>query len=139
MATSVRETNVQEPLSLIFADTLGRMLLDCVRVIHADAYSSRHIGASLVEMYVSFAVHIGTAEGRPMSATKIAGYLGMPRTNVLRALAALKKKDVIYSVGNVYLTNCDRLTKRITPQLMKKQIKTVARAWAQLTRLQASI
>ena len=89
-------------LILIYAHSVGRMLVDCVRVIYADAYSSKHIGASLEEIFISFAVLIGTAEGRPMSATKVAGYLGMPRTNVLRGLAALKKKDIIYSIGYVY-------------------------------------
>lgn len=115
------------------------MLVDCVRVIHADAYSPKHLGASLEEMFVSFAVHIGTAEDRPMSATKIAGFLGVPRTNVLRALTALKRKNVIYSVGNVYLTNVDWLGKRITPALKRKQINTIARAHAMLAKLEASI
>ena len=129
---------MKKPLELTFAYTMSGMLVDCVRVIHADAYSPKHIGASLEEMFVSFAVHIGTAENRPMSATKIAGFLGVPRSNVLRALAALKKKHVIYSVGTVYLTNVDRLNKRITPSLMNKQINTVARAYAELTKLKLS-
>lgn len=123
---------------LTFAYTVSSMLVDCIRVIHADAYSQRHIGASLQEMFVSFAVHIGTAEDRPMSATKIAGFLGVPRTNVLRALSALKKKNVIYSVGNVYFTNIERLGNRITPVLIRKQLKTIARAYAALAKLETS-
>jgi Crp-like helix-turn-helix protein len=130
---------MKKTLELAFAHAVARMLVDCVRVIHGDAYSQKHIGASLEEMFVSFAVHIGTAEDRPMSATKIAGFLGIPRTNVLRALAALKKKDIIYSIGNVYLTNVDRLAKRITPLLMKKQTKTIARTYVELTKLKSSI
>jgi hypothetical protein len=130
---------VDQSPSITFAATMARMFVDCLRVIHADAYPSKHIGASLEEMYVSFAVHIGTVEGRPMSATKIAGYLSMPRTNVLRALIELKKKDIVYSVGNVYLTNCDRLSRRITPALMNKQIDTVVRASKQLIALQSSV
>jgi hypothetical protein len=129
---------MKKPVQLTFAHAVGSMLVDCMRVIHADAYSPKHIGASLEEMLVSFAVHIGTAEDRPMSATKIAGFLGVPRTNVLRALAALKKKDIIYGVGNVYLTNVDRLTERITPALMKRQIKTIARAYAELAKMESS-
>jgi hypothetical protein len=127
---------MKKPLELTFVHTIGCMLVDCVRVIHADAYSPKHIGASLEEMFISFAVHIGTAENRPMSATKIAGFLGVPRTNVLRALATLKRKDIVYSVGNVYLTNIDRLTKRITPSLIKKQIETIALAYAELSKLE---
>jgi hypothetical protein len=57
---------------------------------------------------------------------------------VLRALAALKRKSVVYSVGNVYLTNVERLGKRITPALIKKQINTIARAHAVLAKLAAS-
>jgi hypothetical protein len=129
----------QETLELRFAYTVSRMLVECVRVIHTDAYLPKHLGASLEEMFVCFAVHIGTAEDRPMSATKIAGFLGVPRTNVLRALAALKRKNVVYNVGNVYLTNVERLGKRITPALIKKQINSVARAYEVLAKLEASI
>lgn len=136
--TIVRTHATLQPLSLRFADIISRMLVDCVRVIHTDAYAPQHLGASLEEMFVSFAVHIGTSEGRPMTATKIAGYLGVPRTNVLRALAKLKKKDIIYSLGNVYLTNNERLSKRITAQLMKKQITIIMNASAKLSALQSS-
>jgi hypothetical protein len=115
------------------------MLLSCVRVIHTDAYSSRHMGASLEEMFVCFAVHIGTAEDRPMSASKIAGFLGIPRTNVLRAVAGLKKRKIIYQIGNVYLTNVERLAERITSSLRERQIRTIARANADLSKLKASV
>jgi DNA-binding transcriptional regulator LsrR (DeoR family) len=70
-----------------------------------------------------------------MSASKIAAYLGVPRTNVLRALASLKKKNIVYSVGNAYLTNIDSLAKRVAPQLMRKQLKTISDAYAELTKL----
>ena len=129
---------MKNPLEFAFAHTVARMLVDCMHVIHADAYAPKHIGAAFEEMFVSFAIHIGTAEDRPMSATKVAGFLGIPRTNVLRALAQLRKKDIIYSVGNVYLTNVDRLTKRITPTLIRKQMKTIAQAQAELAKLELS-
>lgn len=58
--------------------------------------------------------------------------------SVLRALAQLRKKGIIYSVGNVYLTNVDRLTKRITPTLIRKQMKTIAQAQAELAKLESS-
>ena len=67
-----------------------------------------------------------------------AWFFGIPRTNVLRALAQLRKKGIIYSVGNVYLTNVDRLTKRITPTLIRKQMKTIAQAQAELAKLESS-
>ena len=129
---------MKNPLEFAFAHTVARMLVDCMHAIHADAYAPKHIGAAFEEMFVSFAIHIGTAEDRPMSATKVAGFLGIPRTNVLRALAQLRKKDIIYSVGNVYLTNVDRLTKRITPTLIRKQMKTIAQAQAELAKLESS-
>ena len=124
---------------LSFVHALSCMFVECMRTIHTDAYHSKHLGASLEEMFVSFAVHIGTFENQPMSASKIAGYLGLPRTNVLRALAALKEKNVVYSVGTVYLTNVDRLSKRVTPALMKRQVKTIARTWAAIAKFEASI
>lgn len=71
---------MKNSLELDFAYRVSSMLVECMRVIHSDAYAPKHIGASLEEMFVSFAVHIGTAEDRAMSATKIAGFLGIPRT-----------------------------------------------------------
>lgn len=53
-------------------------------------------------------------------------------------LTALKKKKIIYRVGNVYLTNVDRLGKQITPVLKRKQLKTIARAYAALAELNSS-
>lgn len=136
----LRRSGIERPpATLEFAHTVSRMLIDCVRLIHADAHSARHLGASLEEMFVSFAVHVGTADGHPMSATKISRYLNIPRTNVLRALTSLEQKDIIYRVGNVYATNVDRLQERITLQLMQKQIKTVTRTWAELNEIKSSV
>ncbi len=88
--------------AILIAQTLivSHMLIDCVQTAHSAAFSYKHIGASFEDMLVSFAVLIGTVERRPMSATKLAGYLGIPRTNVLRALAKLQKQKFIYRVGN---------------------------------------
>jgi len=126
------------PQTLI-AQTLivSHMLVDCMRAAHSTAFSYKHVGASFEDMFVSFAVLIGTAEGRPMSATKLAGYLGIPRTNVLRALAKLQKKKFIYRVGNAYLTDLNLLLGRAA-KVMDKHAKIIARAHAEFEELKTS-
>ena len=113
------------------------MLVDCMRTAHAAAYSYKHIGASFEDMFVSFAVLIGTAEARPMSATKIAGFLGLPRTNVLRSLAKLEKRKFIYRVGHAYLTDLDLLSDRAA-KVMPKHARLIAKAHSAFGNLKAS-
>jgi biotin operon repressor len=135
----VQDDSAPNKVPTLIAQTLivSHMLVDCVRTAHSVAFSYKHIGASFEDMFVSFAVLIGTAEGRPMSATKLAGYLGMPRTNVLRALAKLQKQKFVYRVGYAYLTDLDLLSGRAA-KVMAKHAKIIARAHAELEKLKTS-
>jgi biotin operon repressor len=49
------------------------------------------------------ALLIGHAEGRPNNASKLAHYLGIPRTNVKRRLAKLERDGIIERHGNEFV------------------------------------
>jgi len=60
-------------------------------------------------MAVSSTVMIGHMEGKPMTASKIAHYLALPRTTVLRKLEILTEVGVIERRRRVYYV-CNTMT-----------------------------
>jgi hypothetical protein len=53
-------------------------------------------------LLVGCAVVVGHAEGRPMNASKIAGYVALPRTTVLRKLNRLMELEAVARRGRNY-------------------------------------
>ncbi|UFW91001.1 hypothetical protein BjapCC829_21660 [Bradyrhizobium barranii] len=94
-AASIDKSDARYPLYKIAIE--GALLLQ------RDHYGGAGITANVMGMFVGFCVFIGHAEGRPMNATKIAHYLDMPRTTVLRKLKELLAAKVIVQRGNFYL------------------------------------
>jgi hypothetical protein len=124
---------------IVTAIAVSRLVVDLVRVVHESDYLHRHFGAVLEEIFVGFCVHIGTIEERPMSATKISSYIGVPRTNVSRALRELVHRGAIYKVGFNYLTNLDRLAERAKPAAIRKMIKVINHTTDVINALEKSI
>lgn len=52
------------------------------------------------EALLCTAMFIGQAEGKPMTAAKIAEYIGMPRPSAIRKLHSLKIRGVVRQVDN---------------------------------------
>lgn len=55
-------------------------------------------------LLIAAAVYIGTIEGRPMTAAKIAAFIGMPRPTVIRRLSDLCDHGVVERVRSTYRT-----------------------------------
>ena len=80
-----------------------RFMIDSMRALHgAYAPTDEPFGTRLETFFVGFCVLLGDIEGKPFSATKIAAYLHMPRTTVLRRLKRLESWDIVYRQGNLY-------------------------------------
>ena len=80
-----------------------RFMIDSMRALHgAYAPTDEPFGTRLETFFVGFCVLLGDIEGKPFSATKIAAYLHMPRTTVMRRLKRLESWDIIYRQGNLY-------------------------------------
>lgn len=74
-------------------------------------------------LLVWVAVYLGTAEGKLMTASKLATFVGMPRTTVIRRLARLRRAGAIEKVGGKYRT----LTKRMDGLARSDQMATLTR------------
>jgi len=80
-----------------------RFMIDAMRSLHG-AYAPTHepFGTRLETFFVGFCVALGDIEGKPFSVTKIAAYLHMPRSTVMRRLKRLESWDIVYRHGHRY-------------------------------------
>lgn len=85
-----------------------KLMLELSRVMHESAFNGASFGSTIDAVFVGCCVGLGHAEDRPMTATKIAHYLNMPRTTVLRKLDELIEANVVRRVGNFYLVAEER-------------------------------
>lgn len=73
---------------------VARLMLELFRqtgpIIGRDEF-----GPHCTDMLLMAAVYIGQAEGKPMNASKLAIYSGIPRPTVVRRLAALQSEGLV--------------------------------------------
>src|SRR5262245_54782625 len=83
---------------------IARLYVAMTRTLHEVTFpqSGNGYGAELESLLVALCVFIGDAEGRPMSASKIALHAGLPRASVYRRLERLTKLKKIVRVGRSY-------------------------------------
>jgi hypothetical protein len=80
-----------------------RLMIDAMRSLHgAYAPTQEPFGTRLETFFVGFCVALGDIEGKPFSASKIAAYLHMPRTTVMRRLKRLENWDIVCRHGRRY-------------------------------------
>jgi predicted RNA-binding Zn-ribbon protein involved in translation (DUF1610 family) len=81
-----------------------RFLIDILRITHeAYAPAKEPFGSRIETFYIGFCVAIGHADGRPFSISKIASYMCIPRTTVMRRLKRLQEWKLIEKRGHQYL------------------------------------
>jgi hypothetical protein len=82
---------------------LYRLMIDVMRSVH-DAYApaSEPFGARLETIFIGLCVAIGDIDGKPFSVAKIAAYMRVPRTTVIRRLDQLQGWGLIDRQGRHY-------------------------------------
>jgi hypothetical protein len=82
---------------------LCRLMIDLMRTVHgAYAPVNEPFGARLETFYIGLCVAVGDIEGKPFSVAKIAAYMRVPRTTVIRRLAQLQSWGLIDRRGRHY-------------------------------------
>ncbi|KVX10607.1 hypothetical protein WL01_22490 [Burkholderia ubonensis] len=82
---------------------VARALLDVLRAFGAAYLGHKRFGARADELVLLAAVFVGQAEGKPMNASKLATYAGIPRPTVIRKLQALARRGVLERIdGGLY-------------------------------------
>lgn len=82
---------------------LAAAMLDVLRQFGQAYLKTDRFGTRADELALLMAVFIGTAESRPMTAAKIAGYAGVPPPSAVRKLDRLARRGVVEKIGRRYL------------------------------------
>ncbi|WP_168195394.1 helix-turn-helix domain-containing protein [Bradyrhizobium sp. NAS80.1] len=78
-------------------------MLDVIRELGEAYLRTARFGTHADEIALLMAVFIGTAEARPMTASKIAEHAGVPRPSAVRKLDRLAKRGVVEKIGRRYV------------------------------------
>jgi len=82
---------------------LCRLMLDIMRTLHsAYAPAGERFGTRLEIFFIGLCVAPGDIEGKPLSIAKIAAYMRVPRTTVIRRLDRLQRWGLIDRQGRHY-------------------------------------
>ena len=82
---------------------LCRLMVDIMRTVHgAYAPVSEPFGARLETFFIGLCVALGDIDGKPFSVAKIAAYMRVPRTTVIRRLNQLQRWGLIDRQGRHY-------------------------------------
>ena len=116
---------------------LINLWISLTRYLHqaADIGHQERYGAQVDDLLIRAAVYLGTVEGRPMTATKLATYVGIPRPTVLRRLRALEKRRIVERNVRTWCTPA-KLTKRREQQDFGVVIRLIRAACDRLQRKQ---
>ena len=82
---------------------LCRLAIDIMRTVHgAYAPTTEPFGTRLETFFIGLCVAIGDIDGKPFSVAKIAAYMRVPRTTVIRRLDRLQSWGLIDRRGRYY-------------------------------------
>jgi predicted transcriptional regulator len=112
------------------------LILDMCRIAHKAHFPSLHFGHDLDMLFIFFAVFIGDAERRPMTAGKIAAYLDKPRATVTRKLGSLVKRGVLEKDAGRYRFANERVTGSLRP--LEQMTRAVITAAKKLSKMDTS-
>src|SRR5215470_17682896 len=85
---------------------LCRLMIDLMRTVHgAYAPATEPFGARLETFFIALCVVLGDVDGRPFSVAKIAAYMRVPRTTVIRRLDRLQGWGLIVRQERYYYVN----------------------------------
>ena len=78
-------------------------MLDIMRTLHSVyAPASERFGTRLETFFIGLCVALGDIEGKPLSIAKIAAYMRVPRTTVIRRLDQLQSWGLLNRQGRRY-------------------------------------
>jgi hypothetical protein len=82
---------------------LCRLVIDILRTVHGTyAPPDEPFGTRIETFFIAACVAIGDIEGKPFSVAKIAAYMHVPRTTVIRRLNRLQSWGLIDHRGRHY-------------------------------------
>jgi len=75
-------------------EAISALLLHAARLVHDTLRQESNV--DYVDTLVLLAVRLGVSQNRPMSHSKIAQYMGLPRSSIIRRVKALEGAGQVY-------------------------------------------
>jgi biotin operon repressor len=113
---------------------LCRLMIDMMRTVHgAYAPASEAFGTRLETFFIGLCVALGHMDGKPFSVAKIAAYMRVPRTTVIRRLDQLQSWGLIVRQGRRYYVHDNALNSLIGMRSYQASRRLLSRATEELT------
>jgi hypothetical protein len=116
-----------------------RMVLDITRMVHSEYFPpGERFGSRMETLYVCLAIALGHMENRPLTVSKLANFIEMPRPTVLRKLEQLERWQLITRrAGRLYLC-VDRYNTPTAVATSRRLRRLVLAAVAALSKMDTS-
>jgi biotin operon repressor len=109
-------------------------MIDIMRSVHgAYAPATEPFGTRLETFFVGLCVALGDIDGKPFSVTKIAAYMRVPRTTVIRRLNRLQSWGLIARQGRYYYAHEKTLNSLIGMRSYQQARRILSKAAEELT------
>lgn len=113
---------------------LCRLIINLMRTVHgAYAPVGEPFGTRLETFFIAACVAVGDIEGKPFSVAKIAAYMHVPRTTVIRRLNRLQNWNLIYREGRHYYVREKTLNSLIGMRSYQQVTRILREATEELT------
>ena len=113
---------------------LCRLMIDIMRTVHgAYAPVTEPFGTRLETFFIALCVALGDIDGKPFSVAKIAAYMHMPRTTVIRRLDQLQRWGLIDRRGRRYYTHEKTLNSLIGMRSYQQVRRILSKTTQELT------
>lgn len=114
----------------------ARLLLDIMRCVSVVFLSEDSASLSHDFAIICVGLFIGQAEGKPMTAAKLASYIGMPRPTLIRKLRELHRSGIAKQAMKGWHINTDNPQVRARLDACKSEtLHLLRKATAELSRL----
>jgi biotin operon repressor len=113
---------------------LCRLMIDIMRSVHgAYAPPTEPFGSRLETFFIGLCIALGELEDKPFSTSKIAAFMGVPRTTVMRRLERLEHWGLVHRVGRRYRMDDTSLNSLLGMRSYQRIRRLLARAGQELT------
>ncbi len=109
-------------------------MIDIMRSVHgAYAPATEPFGTRLETFFIGLCVALGDIDGKPFSVAKIAAYMRVPRTTVIRRLNRLQSWGLVARRGRYYYANENTLNSLIGMRSYQQARRILSKAVEELT------
>jgi hypothetical protein len=109
-------------------------MIEIMRSLHEHyAPPNEPFGKRLETLFIGMTLVLGQIEGRPFSVSKVAAYMKIPRTTVIRRLGRLHKWGLLHREGLHYYVHPDALNSMMGMDSYRQIRRTVKKATGKLS------